>query len=50
MSRPEEIDAYITAILALCDKDGTCEGFAIKVLLIKLSALLDEVETREEVA
>lgn len=50
MSRSDKIDALITAILALCDKDNTCEGGAIKVLTIWLSALIDEVETREEVA
>lgn len=50
MSRAEEIDAYITAILALCDKENTSEGNAIKMLTIQLSALIDEVETREEVA
>lgn len=47
MSKAEDIDAYLTAILALCDKDNTCEGSAIKVLLIKLSELLDKEEADE---
>lgn len=47
MSRAEEIDAYLTAILALCDKDNTCEGAAIKVLSIKLSTLLDKEDSNE---
>lgn len=48
MSRSDKIDACLTAILALCDKENTSEGNAIKMLTIQLSALIDEVETREE--
>lgn len=50
MSRSDKIDACLTAILALADKENTSEGNAIKMLTIQLSAFIDEVETREEVA
>lgn len=50
MSKNEKIDACLTAILALAEKENTSEGNAIKMLTVQLSALIDEVETREEVA